>query len=98
MKIEISKQYPRSITNGPDWQIYSDVGFGDTQIIWALYTEAKENSDKPFSEMGQILRNRYRSRKEKSDCQIYEYDRMIEVCRPKGGFPRFYILKNEEHE
>ena len=93
MTIEITKSGYTQVCAGPDWALYSVVSFKDTAIIWELYGFVKESKDVPYSKIAEILKQKKRESKAKSDCMIFDSENMVEVTKPRGGFPRFYILK-----
>jgi uncharacterized protein YcbK (DUF882 family) len=94
MTITAIKSDYNQVLSGPDWTLYSDVNFKDTAIIHELYKHIKNNADVSYSGIAELLRSKKREKTVKSDCMIFESMQMIEVTKPRGGFPRFYILRN----
>lgn len=96
MIITATKSDYNRVCDGPDWVLYSDVSFKDTNIIWELYEHTKKLIGVPYSKISDALKQKKLESKFKSGCMILDSGDMVEVTKPKGGFPRFYILKNPD--
>lgn len=96
MTITYERNYQKK-TEGPDWELLSDVGSKDSAIIHALEAFAIMNRQMCFSGMYDLLRSRYARRMERSRCTIVENTDWgtVEVCGKSLIFPRFSIKKVE---
>ncbi len=94
MTITYEKSYRLGAT-GPDWELMSSTNHKDSAIVNALENLAKESTKFDFNQMENILRERYKSKKEKSRCEIHTDFERIEVCTTSLIFPRFFIRKAE---
>ena len=94
MIISYNKNY-RPKGEGPDWELFSDVGFKDTLIISKLESIALEHKDKSFDDVVAILRGYYKNKTERSSARLISYKGGFEVIK-RGVFPRFYIQKKSK--
>ena len=91
MVVTYNKTY-RQAKKGNGWELFTDVSFKDSNIVWQLESVVLANLHLPFDEIYLKLREEYKSKKVKSRCVIDKIDNRIEVI-VRGVFPRFYIKK-----
>ena len=91
MVVTYNKTY-RPAKEGNGWELFSDVSFKDSLIVWQLESVVLRNLHLSFDGMYLKLKEEYKTKTVRSRCVIDKNDDSIEVI-VSGVFPRFYIKK-----